>query len=89
MRERDAARQAEVVVAPGIVGTAAAVGIAHMAFVFIVAVPQRNIIRRILADRPAERNLAAGILTHVFLLQRAFRIVIIIGIRTVIDAQGS
>ena len=55
----------------------------------IVAVPERNEIRRIFAGRTAERYLPARVFTHIFLDFIAIRIIIVVFVSTVVNAQRS
>ena len=53
----------------------------------IVAVPERNEIRRIFAGRTAERYLPARVFTHIFLDFIAIRIIIVVFVSTVADGE--
>ena len=86
--ERDAARRAEVVVEPlRIMAAVAHIAVIDMAHIRVLAVAQRHVVRRVLRDRAAKRQLTAGVLAHVRLLEIAVRVVIIILVRAVVDAE--
>ena len=55
----------------------------------IIAVPERNEIRRIFAGRTAERYLPARVFTHIFLDFITIRIIIVVFVSTVVNAQRS
>ena len=60
-----------------------------MILVSVLSVAQRDEVRRILVDGTAQGDLAARVLAHVLFFQIAVRVIVVILVGTVVDAQGS
>ena len=88
MLERNAARRAEIILEPRrIAASVARIARLCVLDIFILAVAQREEVRRILAHRAAQGKLTAGVLTHERLLVVSVCIVIIVLVCAVVDAQ--
>ena len=91
-RQRDTARRAEVRIAPRLPCWRAAIALisaALMLFIAVLAIAQRDGVRCILIDGTAQGDLTARVPAHVFFLQVAVRIIVVVLIGAVVDTQRS
>ncbi len=89
--EDNRARRAEIFTPPIFVfGSGAVAGIAagNVTDVFVFAVAERDIVRRIFADGSAESQFAAAVFAHVLFLEVAARIVVVVGVGAVVQLEA-